>query len=248
MSGYTLQFGTYTFTNLTFEVKGLPLEMDLDEAQVPRRQGTRITASRIMGRRIIIEGKLHSADPGTVWADLDLMLRSLSNGEQSLRYRESREIPAWLTKFGHDFVTGAHPTVANVKIELKTQSPFTRGLIPLSTTLTITSVGVTAVTIDYGGTAESAPTYILTALGLPTPSGLQIAHPVRNETLQYNTAIPAGSSVTLDADLMTATQNGVNAVASVEGAFPRLSPGQNVLELSGATYQFHMRYYEQFHD
>ena len=248
MPVFTIEFGTYIFPNQSFVVKGLPLDMDLDEAVVPRRQGTRIVASIIKGRRIKIRGKLHSADEGTVWADLDLMQRSLVKGEQSLRWREARELPAWFKRMTHDFIEGANPTVANVEIEMQSQSPFTRGLVPNSTTIQVITTSVTAVTIQYDGTAESCPVFILTAGLNPAAAGLEIKNVDRNETIIYNLAIPAGSSVTLDSDPMTALLDQVNAVANVEGAFPKLSPGQNIINLQGATYEFHMRYFDRFHD
>lgn len=244
----TIAFGTYTFPNQTFEVEGLGVDMRLDDAEVPRRHGTRIIASRLGPRTIRVKGILHAPDAGTVWSDLNTMLRSLAAaGEQGLVWRTGIALDCWLAKFGHDFVVGANPAVANLKIDFRASNPF-----PRSTTLGLTVVGLTLVSavdlaLTNAGQADAYPIFILAAQGLSVTTTIVIRNVNTGDELQYTKGIPVGSTVVIDTDDMTCTLDGQNAVDGLVGQFPRLLPGTNTIRLSGATYLFEADWYDRYY-
>lgn len=243
----TLQFGTYIFPNDTFEIEGMPFEMRLDSAEIPRRAGARIIANRVGQRKIRIKGTIHGTDAGSIWNELNVMLQGLSNGEQPLRYRTGVEFPSWMEKFGHEFVKGGNPLLANVKIELSAANPYPRGTAPLSTVVALTTVGTLDLVITNAGLANTNPAFILTALGLTVSGGITIKNMTTGEQIQYTGAIPPGASVTIDTDAMTVLEGQTNRVDKLEGILPKLVPGSNTIRVSGATYRFELNYYERFY-
>lgn len=241
-----LAFGTYTFPNATFEVEGLGMDMRLDTGEIPRRPGTRITAAKVGPRSVRVTGKIHSPTAGTVWSDMNILLRTLSAmGEQPLAYRDGYVLDCWFSKAGHAFAKGANPTVGDLKIDFACDNPLPRAATITTTMLNVTSVLATALTVNVGGYAETGPKFIIVAGAGPAAAGLQISHGARGELGQFISAVPAGSTLIIDADRMTVELAGVNYVKDFEGSFPQLNPGQNVLTLTGATYMMYVEHYDR---
>jgi len=72
---------------------------------------------------------------------------------------------------------------------------------------------------------------------------IEIAGPVTNpsvtvggQTLSYTGSLAAGDKVVIDTEKMTVTFNGVNALGSYSGGFPKLQPGDTeVTAAAGGT-------------
>lgn len=242
----TVAFGTYTFPE-TFTVEGLGFDMRLDDAPVPRRHGSRIIASVVGTRTVRVKGVIHSINEGTAWSDLNNMLRSLAAaGQQGLLLRTGIVMDCWLDKFGHDFVPGANPNVANVKADFKASNPF-----PRSTVAGLTVVGLTSTAVDFAltnaGTADAYPVFNISAPGLSILGTVSIRSLNTGDEIQFTKGIPDGSTIIIDTDVMTCTLDGRNAVDGLAGTFPRLLPGTNTIRVSGGTMLFQAEWYDRYY-
>ena len=157
------------------------------------------------------------------------MLFALNNGPDDLQYRDTRKIKCWLKDFKPVPQDGLNPYVTDVRIDLEAPIPFPRGILTYGTTVTL-STTTTTIAINYGGTAPTYPKFVITALGLTvdgTGTPVQIRNLQSGEILQYVGIIPPGSSVTINTEELTVTQDGTDDINSFDGQFPTFLGGSN---------------------
>jgi phage-related protein len=246
---YTLAFGTYIFPNQTFELKGLGLVFELDQAQVPRRAGSRVAARSTRAREIRIDGKIHGDTEQAVYQDLSNMAKALDQGLQNFQYRDTRILECWTQRIAHAFIEGANPCVADVRLDLIAPFPYPRGVPHYGTSVTMLTTFQT-VDISYGGNAPSFPVLSLAAIGL-TVNGASTVLRVQNlttgEVFRYLGTLAPGASVTVDCRENTVRKSGADDINNFDGQFPQLAGGSNVFSVEGATLRFDLSWHERFY-
>lgn len=235
---YTLVFGDYTFPNQTFEVKGLPTEVSLDEAALPRRKGTRILASRLGPRKLRISGTLHGTDADTVQEELDKMQAKLADaGQQNLKYRDDRFLRAFLKAFGHSYIEGGFPFLAKVDLTFEAGDPYL-----YSTSLTTHTEDITTLTgackvfnVVNPGWVEAVPVYILKP-GITVTDNILFHNQTNGDRFRWHGTLVPGMTLTIDSDAQTVLLgSGADGITQFDGDFAILAALTNTFRYAGAT-------------
>lgn len=123
----TLQFGTYTFPNQTFEVLGHNMFLDTPVYDSRRTNNGQVFQSFMSPKTFKIRGKIYGTDIDDVHNQLTTMQRALLNkgNSASLIYRSDRFVTASLAKNGFvgNYEAGLYQYLANVDITMISPKP-----------------------------------------------------------------------------------------------------------------------------
>lgn len=241
---YRIRFGSYTFPNDTFEVAGLPLENQLDEANIPRRDGSRILASKLGPRRIRIKGQLHGADEDTVHSALNEFFNQLSTmGEQQLKYRSDRYMKCWVRSFGHSYSQGAYAPgtgyggVAAIDIQMQAADPFLYSTSLTTHTIAADALVNTSLLFDVvNPNIVSAVPQIILVPGVTLSDVIFFHNRTTGERFQWHGTLAPGMTLTVDSEEQSVELgSGVDALSLYEGDFITLNGLTNNFRIAGFT-------------
>lgn len=235
---YTIVFGAYTFPNTTFEVEGLPLENILDEAQIPRRDGSRILSQKLTSRKVRIKGIIHGETAETVHSNLNEFMQKLATlGKQNLYYRSDRYLKAWLRDFAHAYPKGAFYHAANVDLRFVADDPYL-----YSTTLTTHTEALNTLVggsklfdIVNLGIVTAVPVIRMVA-GVTITDDIFFHDTTNGDRFRWRGTLVPGMTLILDSEEMTVELgNGVDGLTQFDGDFMVLAGLTNNMRYAGAT-------------
>lgn len=242
---FTILFGSYEFPNQTFEVSGLPVSMRLDDALIPRKDGSQISASRIGPRKIRIRGQLHGADENTVHDALDLFIASLAvGGKQQLKYRSDRYLNAWLSDYGHSWAEGAYPQgtgfggVANIDLQFMADDPYLYSITATTVTQSLESLTGGSVTFNIVNASRVPVVPVYTFVpGITVTNGILLTDLTNGQRFSWGGTLAPGMSLVIDAENYDVTLgDGTDGLTQFDGDFVQLAAATNAMKFAGATF------------
>ena len=202
MSNYTLLFGTYYFTNRTFEIAGHQQPFDTPSIDIRRKDGGVSLDANEAPRKIRINGTLYSTDKDTLHNDLNTMIRAVRNSgkEAEFKYRADRYITAQISKEGINakFEKGLYEYLYRVDMVLVAAKPYAE-----STTLrTVSGLiydGVTTDVLTNNGYLSTRPKFTFIA-GASFTNDLRVEIPGNSHYFNFTGPLLNGQTLTIDCD------------------------------------------------
>lgn len=239
----TILYGDYSFPNQSFEVKGFPLDAVLDEADLPRRAGVKVQATRLGPRSLRITGKIYRSDldPDAAQDQLDLMAgKILNNGRQKLQYRSDRYVWAYGKSFSHAYQEGLYPVFGDVEAIFEADDPYiySTTLTGVSQTLQTLTGGCSLFTIQNPGYWRVLPIIRFVA-GITVTNQILLQDQTNGQRFQWHGTLTPGMTLTIDASAQSVTLgDGTDGLTQFEGDFMELAGLTNTMRFFGATMLF----------
>lgn len=104
----------------------------------------------------------------------------------------------------------------------------------------------TMFTETVGGTAQTWPVYRLTCDDTLAGTTVRLENTATGEVIEWSGDLTPGDVVVIDSQRYLVTKNGAGDMSSVDGSFPRLLPGVNLLSLSGFSGDLQIDYTERY--
>ena len=244
---FTLQFGSYTFPNQTFELQELPLDNDIREEKIPRKHGAIVSSPFIKTRRIKIKGFIHNDVVETSHTQLMEMQEGLLAGEEQFKYRSDRYINCYLRKINPKPQEGTDKAVIEISIDLVAQVPFFYSDTAYSIAKDIT--GTTHVfDVSSGGNVFSEPVISICATGGTIDDDIQLENITNaNQLFKFRGIVANGETLEIDSSDLTVENNALDGISNFEGDFITLLAGSNEFQYVGAdarvTVDYRYRWY-----
>lgn len=126
---HTLQFGTYTFPNQTFEIMDHRIDIDTPISDIRRKDGGKVLSGNLTPRTWRINGVVYGNDKGSVKNELRTMQRAVHNDgvAASLYYNDHKYSHAQLAPGGMVALKrqGLYEFVWDVDMMFISEHPFT---------------------------------------------------------------------------------------------------------------------------
>lgn len=245
-ANFTLQYGTFTFPNQTFQVADHRFTPDTPIAPVPRRDGGEVLPANLLPRMIQINGKLYGDDKDTVHASLNDLQRAVHNAGDgaSLFYRADRFVYAEVAPAGlvGRYEEGLYEHVILVDMQFVAKNPYAEGVARPSLTGSRTnSCGTASVTPDGNYPTQGVWTFVAghTFLG-----GISVENLLNSMGFTFAGPMVPGQTLVVDNVLgCVLLQVGLTLVDAMTWfgghAFMQLEAGQsNSLQICGPTLDF----------
>ena len=235
---FTLMYGNYTFPNVTFEVRGLPLDNDIRESTIPRMNGSYVQTSYLKSRKIRIRGYLHNTINTTTESQLmDMQAALVGTGiDSSFQYRSDRYINCRMKSIEADFTEGTDKAVMEVNIDLLASNPFFYSTGASYSNVQTHTGGTLSFNFSNGGNAFSEPIIYICATGGTITDGISIMSITdSSKNFRYRGTLNNGLTLKVDSSDFTVLNNGVDGLTNFEGNFLNLLAGTNYFVYSGMT-------------
>ena len=231
---YTLMFGTYTFPNQTFEVVNLPIEKDVKEDNIPRRDGSIIQTPYLKSRKIKIKGNIHNTTSAASWTELMAMQAALLAGEDKFYHRSDRYIDCYCKKIDPKFIEGTDKAVIDMQIELIAQRPFFIAA-GASTSDVFNVTGNYSFNINGLGNAFEEPIVYICATGGTITDEIKLTNNANGRAFQYRGTLGNGLTLEVDTKEVTVENNAADGLSQFEGDFLTIEAGSNSFAYEGFT-------------
>ena len=218
MANYTLTFGTYTFSNRTFEIQGHKQKFDTPDSDIRRKDGGVTLDGYEASRAIRINGILYSEDKDSLHNDLNTMIRAIRNqGEESaLNYRADRYITARIAKQGFDFKyqKGLYEHMYKVAINMVAGNPYAEGSTLRNVAGTINNT-TAVVAVTNNGSRPTRPLFTFVG-GASFTNDLRVDVPGNSHYFSYSGGLLNGQSLIVDCDAGSVLlQSGITFVDAI---------------------------------
>lgn len=245
---FTLLFGDYTFPNQTFELQEIPLESNIQEDSIPRRNGTVIQTPYLKARSLKVVGLIHSSSVETSHSQLLAMQKALLVGEGNFQYRSDRYIKCYTKKVTPDSKEGTDRAVMEVTIQMVAQNPyFYSAGVSISDIQTPVKGTTLSFSINNQGDVFSEPIYKICATSGAINDDISVTNLTNNKTLRFRGIIANGLTLEINAEELTVLNNGVDGLSNFEGDFITLAAGTNSFQFVGATCRFTTEYKKRWY-
>lgn len=254
---FTLQYGTYSFPNQTFEIEGHSLYSDTPVNPIRRKDGGVELQGFLQPKRFTIRGKVYSSDPGTVHNDLINLKRAVHNqgNAANFRYKDDRYVPgARMAPEGIQAIKaqGLFGYLYEVSLVFVAERPFAESdtLRHVSGTRNNASSGET---LTNNGNYPTNPLFIFVAGTQAFNNKLRVDNLNNSMFFAWGGPFAAGQTLIVDCDggcvLLQVGLTLVDAISWFSGnLFFRLEDGgSNSLIINGGTFAYDIynrdRYY-----
>ena len=240
---FTLIFGTYTFSNQTFEPLGHVFKQDTPVVDIQRYNGGIALDGYQTPRKIRIKGQLFNNDEDTLHQEANIMVRALRNNgaEAQLQYRSDRYVNCKLDTngVGLSYERGLYEHVITVDINMVAQKPYAESATLRTVTNTINNESV-AIAVTNSGTRPTTP-YFQFIGGASFTNNLRVDVPANSHYFNFAGPVLNGQTLIIDCSLgCVLLQSGaafVNAISYFSGNLFLEVPesGSQTVVLNGAT-------------
>jgi hypothetical protein len=242
---WTLQFGTYTFPNKTFEVDGHQLSMDTPVGEIRRADRGKSLDGYIRPKKFRIRGKVYGDNADSVHNSINIMKRALHNSglEAELYYRSDRYVNCRLAVEGINGVweKGLYEYLMNVDAVFVAARPWAE-----STSLrTVTGTRTNNSAVDNGvvnnGHFPTEPLFTFVAGTWAFSNDLRVDNNGNSHWFSYGGPFVAGQTLVIDCALgCVLLQVGLTMVDAISYFAGHLffkveEGGTNPLVINGAT-------------
>jgi len=252
---YTLQYGTYTFPNQTFQLKEIPTTIVTPLQDLRRRDQGKGLDGRLAGRSYKINGKIFSLDKASLWNALNIMNKSIHNqGEVGdLKYRDdnisakcrmSRELRAKPGK-------GLYEHLHDIDAVFISAHPYVAGLTVNTLTGSITGAP-SVISPNNAGNFPTNPIFTFVGGTWAFSDDIAVENVGNSHQFSYEGPIAAGQTLLIDCDagcvLLHVGATMVDAISYFSGdLFFELDEGVNTLIIDGATFDYEMDWYHRWY-
>jgi hypothetical protein len=248
-SNYTLMFGTYTFSNQTFEIVGHQQGLDVPTIDIRRKNGGVTLTGYESPRKITINGTIFSTDKDSLNNEANIMFRALRNRgqEAALQYRADRFITARIDKSGLDFQfrQKLYEYVYDVKATFIAQNPYAENIDLRIVTGSLYN-GVTTETITNNGTRPTRGLFTFVS-GASFTNDLRVDVPANSHYFNFAGPLLNGQTLIVDCDagsvMLQSGSSFVDAISYFGGnLFLEIPEGgaQSVI-INGATLSYNIQ-------
>ena len=200
---YTLIYGTYTFSNQTFEIVGHKQQFDTPVEDIRRKDGGVSLDAYEQPRKIRINGIIYGTNKDSVHNDLNTLARAVRNDGDSaqFKYRSDRFVTARISREGLNtsFRKGLYEYMYDVNVVLVAENPYAE-----STTLRTVSGslndGVTTDVLTNNGSRPTRPLFTFVA-GASFTNDLRVDVPANSHFFSFSGPLLNGQSLIIDCDL-----------------------------------------------
>lgn len=240
---YTLQFGTYTFPNISFELEGLPHDNRIEEGEVLQAHGSVIQTAYLESRKFKIKGVIYQDVAEDAHTDLLNMQNALLSQERAFKYRSDRYINCYTRSIESDLVQGTDQKVIEVGIDLVARIPFHYSDGVSYTVVQNVNGGTTTFNVNNLGNAFSEPRVMFYASGLTVNDAIAITN-LSDQSRQerFRGVVAFGKTLDMNTENYSVLNNLVDALTLFEGNFLNLVAGSNTLQYVGATGRLTVEY------
>lgn len=199
-ANFTLQFGTFTFPNQTFQIVDHRTSPDTPVAAIPRRDGGQVLPANLTPRGIQINGKLYGTDKDSVHNSLNILQRAMHNAGAgaSLFYRSDRFVEAELAQGGvvGRYDEGLYEHVILVDMQLVSKNPYAEGVArPVSTGSRTNSCGILSVTPEGNYPTQGVWTFVA---GTSFTGGIRVDNVLNSMSFIYSGFLAPGQTLVVD--------------------------------------------------
>lgn len=255
-ANFTLQFGTFTFPNQSFELEGHRIALDTPVAPVRRLDGGEVLPGYLTPKQIRINGKVFGTDKDTVHNDFITLQRAMHNAGvgASLFYRSDRYVFAQLSQAGvvGSYEKGLYEHLINVDMMLVAKRPYAEDVVTTTVTGTRNNACGT-VGITPSGNYPTQGVWNIVAGTWGFTGGLSVTNPATGMSFSYAGPMTAGQTLVIDnvlgCVLLQVGLTMVDAISYFGGhLFLTLKDNtSNLLNVCGPTHSFSLsfrgRYY-----
>lgn len=240
---YTLQFGTYTFPNISFEILNLPNNNRIDEDDIVQKHGTVIQTPYLDSRKFKIKGALFNDLTEDTHTDLLNLQNALFTSQRGLKYRSDRYINCYAKSISPEFVKGTDQKVIDVEIDMIAENPFhySDG-VSLSVVQNLNG-GTTTFNVNNLGNAFSEPRILICATGGTINDAISVTNLSDSSRQErFRGIVNSGLTLDMNSERFDVLNNLVDALTLFEGNFVNLVAGSNMIQYVGATCRMTVEY------
>lgn len=244
---FTLQFGTYTFPNQTFQIKGHPLLIDTPVQDVRRRNGGIALDGWLTQKKYNINGKLYGDNVDSVHNALNVLMKAAHNKGQAayFQYRSDRRVLARLAAEGVDsqYTTGLYEHLMDVRIGLVSEKPFAESTTARTSTGTRTNNSTTQ-NINNLGNYPTGPIFTFVGGTWAFNNDIYVLNNANCLAFRFQGPLAAGQTLVVDCEagcvLMHVGAIMVDAISYFSGDldFVLDGGGTNTLIIDAATLSY----------
>lgn len=242
---YTLQYGTYTFANQTFEIEGHSITSDTPVIPIRRFNGGVVHQGFLQPKAFRIKGKMYGTDIDTVHQAINIMERALHNkGDQAaLKYRSDRQVQCRLGPGGIEalYEKGLYEYLANVMVQMIADEPCAEDVNTTTSSGSRTNnSAVTAMT--NAGTYPTRPVWTFVAASTFL-NDLFVQNNANSLWFRFQGTLVNGQTLVIDCDagcvLLHVGAQMIDAICYLAGdLFWMLEAGSNNVVIDAASLSF----------
>lgn len=255
-SQHTLQFGTYTFPNQTFEIQEHKIDIDTPISDVRRTDQGQVLDGYLKPRRWRINGKVFGEDKGSVHNALITLQKAVHNDGvgASFYYKSDRYSFAQLAPGGvvANRTEGLYEFMWGVDIILVSKFPYVEEHIVNCVSGNRNNDSLVALVTPGGNFPTGAIfTFVAGTWGFSNQN-IRVDNNANSLFFSYSGPILAGQTLVVDTCLgCVLLQDGltmINAISHFGGhTFLKLEPGENSLVVNAPTLSFEICYQNKWY-
>lgn len=232
---YTLQFGNYTFPSVSFVVDGFPLENNIQENTVMRRDGAVVPTPYLRARNFRVTGQIYQSTQATAISDLLSMQAALMVGKKQFYYRADRYINARVKSLTPRQQHGTDAALMDVDIVFEADDPYFYSA-GASISDVSNMVGVTtSFTVSNGGNVFCEPIIYICATGGTINDNIRLANTDDGTFFRFRGQVGNGLTLKFDSTQLEVRNDGVDGLSYFEGSLLLLAIGTNHFTFTGMT-------------
>lgn len=232
---FTLTFGSYTFPNQTFEVESETLDMNIKEQNLIQYHGSFIETPFLKSKKFKIKGYLHNTDEATTEQQLYAMNAALFDAEAFFQHRDDKKIKCFAKKCDGKYLEGLNKSVLEMDIELVSQSPFYISTGASTSQIEACAGITTEFYVNNEGNADTDPRIYIHASGETISDNIKITNIESGKYSQFRGEIPYGLTLEFNSEDLEVWNNSIDGLSYFEGNFLSFQPGNNLIQVVGAT-------------
>lgn len=247
---FTVQYGTYSFPNQTFEIEGHRYQTDTPVNELRRRNGAKVLDGNLKSKKYKIKGMLYGNDVDSVHNALNIMLKSIHNQGTSayLKYRADRQVLSWLSSEGFDapYKKGLYGSVMDVTVNFVAAKPYAEDVN--LTTVTGSRTNNSAIeTLTNLGNYPTNPIFTFIAGASPFFSDIYVQNNGNSNYFRYQGNMLAGQTLVVNCDagcvLLHQGLTMIDAISLFGGdLFFEIIEGQNLVVIDTACLTYSIGY------
>jgi phage-related protein len=247
MATLGFKFGSYSFTGTNalisdFEVKGGTRQQS---QVIPMKDGALITEAQLSPLAVTLKGTLVGSSSGHLRQQKDNFLKAMLIGTQPLYIWDDRYVTAQVKELNYDYK--AAMSFMPFQISFQAGTPFWVAASATTSQLTTGATTPTSYTINASGSAPGRPAVYFIANAAGTLSTISYENSTTGQSFAYQGMVALNSTLCIDCQAMTITQDGADVVGSFSGDFIKLMNGANAMTYSGGACTVRVSWNERYY-
>lgn len=236
MPAVQIQFGSVDLSHWA-ESWGEGFRPRIARTVLPRLHGAKIDTGKLENRVITVNGKVvaTTANPLDLRTTFDDLKKRLQAGKQYLTLFDDRRILAQFSDLQYQYLPGSALATAAFTIEFISEEPFWED-VSASQNQRVISASPTTYTVSPTGSGFTKPKITIEANQGVAVTTAVLENLTNGSKITFTGNIAIGNSLVIDVEAGTWLNNGVDAIASLQGDLTTflLDAGSNSLKYTGS--------------